>query len=192
MTPLGCTWLPVSTPPWTSLKTWLEHCFLTLCVNVEERREIEGRKENKELRDLQELWAVVGQKERRETEELMGLVDKRVKMGKMGRKAIKELLDQEVLQGRRGAGVPLEGLGPGARKENEGIQGQLAMGRKGRKARAALKELEATQVLRKEGQCTLAGEERCAPVCLAQRRCMMAMQQEQGQEPEEVVRTLFA
>ena len=67
------------------------------------------------------------------------------------------------------------------RKENEGTGGQLVMDRKDRKGKMALRETEVLQVLRKEAQCTLAGVGQCAPVCLVQRRCIMAILQEQGQ-----------
>ena len=77
--------------------------------------------------------------------------------------------------------MSLEGLDPGARKENEGIQGQLVMGRKGRKENMVLEDLReieaigALQVRMKEGQCTLAGDETPVPVCLAQRLYTKAM-----------------
>ena len=64
----------------------------------------------------------------------------------MGRKVIKEFLDLQVLQDRRGIRVQLEALAPRGRKENEGILERLVMGRKGRKGNMALEDLKETEV----------------------------------------------
>ena len=87
----------------------------------------------------------------------------------MERKGIKDLLDLEVLQDRRGTGVPLEGLDPRASQDHQGVQGHLAMPQEGRKDLRDIKVIEALQVLKMEGQCTLAGDENPVPGCLVQR-----------------------